>query len=279
MENQANLVIHEPEVSESFPKLIEFAKITRRHPGEGQNHLCRDTWGLDYHFEDAGFYSLDGRTWHKRKKGMIHLYSPQTNYWERRLTQDLPFTETWMVFTAENITELDTLVAGSCGFAKVYDSCNEVHSIFSTIIETACHQEAYWQSQNALLSIFQLLFSAQKIGNGEFLLKGENPVLSSMSERVNNYLKKHYHRHLTLGLISKEIGVSRSTLTHKYHKETGTTPMKHLTEYRLNIARSMILRGEQLKVVAAETGFYDEFHMSKVFRQHFGFPPSTICMG
>jgi len=98
-------------------------------------------------------------------------------------------------------------------------------------------------------------------------------VQRSLSERVDAHIREHYALRLTLEEIAQAMGVSRSTLTHRYRAETGTTPIARLCECRLEIARSMILRGETLKVVAANTGFYDEYHFSKAFRQRFGLSP------
>jgi transcriptional regulator GlxA family with amidase domain len=44
---------------------------------------------------------------------------------------------------------------------------------------------------------------------------------------------------------------------------------------RLEAARSLILRGLKLEVVAAQTGFCDAYHLSKAFRQRFAVAPAT----
>ena len=50
----------------------------------------------------------------------------------------------------------------------------------------------------------------------------------------------------------------------------------YLRRLRLEKARLLVERGLTLKEIAAETGFYDEFHLSKAFKQFFGVPPSQL---
>ena len=44
---------------------------------------------------------------------------------------------------------------------------------------------------------------------------------------------------------------------------------------RLEVARSLILRGLKLDAVATQTGYCDAYHLSKSFTKLFGMPPAT----
>jgi transcriptional regulator GlxA family with amidase domain len=92
-------------------------------------------------------------------------------------------------------------------------------------------------------------------------------------QRVEEHIQSAYHRPLTLAAMARAAGVSVSTLTHRYRLETGRTPIGRLMEHRLDVARGMLLKGASIKAVAAHTGFYDEFHLSKAFKRRFGLPP------
>ena len=285
MENRAiqidfrkNRYIHAPKRSNPLPSLFQFVNQIRREPAHDPYNkprgLQRMAWGLDYHFEDAGQFSLDGTTWRRRERGTAHLYSPLKPYWERSSAREVPYTETYIVFHATNVSDLDALVSPGKGFARFTDRCDAIRPIVSELMKTADAGGGYWLAQSALYGILDRLLAAENLGGGEYVLKPTDRETSALSERVDDYLREHYHLHLTLDLVAHAAGVSRSTLTHKYRYETGTTPMARLTEIRLGVARSMILRGEPFKVIAAQTGFYDEFHFSNAFREHFGIPPS-----
>jgi len=55
----------------------------------------------------------------------------------------------------------------------------------------------------------------------------------------------------------------------------GITPKTWLLRLRMDRARDLLLEGDQhLADIAAELGFYDQFHFSRVFKQMHGMPPS-----
>ena len=289
MENRAyqidfrkNRHLHSPIAHGAPPTFFEFVNFTRRDPECDPRNKPRGmhgkAWGLDYHFEDAGHFSLDGTTWQPRERGTVHLYSPFMPYWERSTARDVPYTETYIVFHAENVADLENLVSAGRGFARFTDRCDAIRPIFSDLMHSADNGGGHWFAQSALYAILDRLCSAENLGGGEYVLLSTNGKSAALSDRVDDYLREHYHLHLTLDLVAQAAGVSRSSLTHKYRCETGTTPMTRLSEIRLNVARSMILRGEPFKIIAAQTGFYDEFHFSNAFRNHFGTPPSHYAV-
>jgi AraC-like DNA-binding protein len=65
-----------------------------------------------------------------------------------------------------------------------------------------------------------------------------------------------------------------------FREVTGATPKKFYDRLRLVWAEHM-LRTEQKRVheVADALGYYSPFHFSRVFREHFGYPPSHVRHG
>jgi AraC-like DNA-binding protein len=51
--------------------------------------------------------------------------------------------------------------------------------------------------------------------------------------------------------------------------------MKTLTTFRINAVKNLLAKGESIKFIADQTGFCDEFHLSKVFKQVTGSSPSV----
>ncbi|MFH1024788.1 MAG: AraC family transcriptional regulator [Planctomycetota bacterium] len=82
---------------------------------------------------------------------------------------------------------------------------------------------------------------------------------------------------LTLEDLAREAGMSRFHFLRKFRAATGRTPMDELRLLRLEAARSLILTtGLPLKTVAPMAGLGDEYHLSRLFRKHFGFPPGAL---
>ena len=135
----------------------------------------------------------------------------------------------------------------------------------------------YWRAQGLLLLVLLRLASAQHVGGSEYIILPKNrDVAETLAMRVDRYLAARYDRPIFLDDIARAVGVSRSTLTHRYREETGITPMARLAAFRLDTARSLLLKGERLKAIALRTGFYDEYHLSKAFKRRFGKSPRAF---
>lgn len=257
----------------SIPRLVEFAKMTRRTPGIGQPSPNRAFWVLDCHVTDAGEYSLDGHTWLTRTSGTVHLYAPGTRYWERSGPESLPFVETYFIFDTREALKLESLVASGNGFAHFTDEAKLLQEILTNLPTTSTHGDVYWRAQGVLLLVLDLMVSSMRIADGRYAVVPAVEKENTLAQRVDAYLRTHYHEGVTLDDIAKHANVSRSTLTHRYHERTGVTPIARLAQYRVDAARAMILRGERLKIVAMRTGFCDEYHLSKAFKRHVGCSP------
>jgi iron complex transport system substrate-binding protein len=70
--------------------------------------------------------------------------------------------------------------------------------------------------------------------------------------------------------------ISPSLLSHKFKEETGVAPIARLIEIRIEHARSLLLRGEKLKSIAALTGHSSEYHLSRNFKAVTGVSPAEF---
>ena len=62
-----------------------------------------------------------------------------------------------------------------------------------------------------------------------------------------------------------------------FKKLTGMAPISYLQHMRLRKARTLLLNsGSQIKKVAFEVGYADEFHFSRQFQKYFGCSPSKM---
>jgi AraC-like DNA-binding protein len=82
---------------------------------------------------------------------------------------------------------------------------------------------------------------------------------------------------LALGDLAAEAGMSKFHFLRRFRQATGRTPMEELRLLRLEAARSLILTtGLPLKAVAPLAGLGDEYHLSRLFKKRFGFPPGAL---
>ena len=93
-------------------------------------------------------------------------------------------------------------------------------------------------------------------------------------DKIFAYIEDHYNTGVTLEEVAKHIGFSPHYFTRFFKKNTGTTFVGFLTEYRLTIAKS-ILGTEDLPMVevAEKSGFNSVKTFHHVFKENVGMSP------
>ena len=61
-----------------------------------------------------------------------------------------------------------------------------------------------------------------------------------------------------------------------FKSETGDTPINRLIDIRLEKAKQLLEEGGSIQEVAAEVGYEDAYHFSKLFKKHYGVSPSKV---
>jgi AraC-type DNA-binding domain-containing proteins len=82
---------------------------------------------------------------------------------------------------------------------------------------------------------------------------------------------------LTLSDLAREADLSRFQLLRGFAKATGLTPHAYLVQRRLHLARRLIAGGLSLAEAAIASGFADQSHMTRAFRQSYGLSPGTYA--
>ncbi len=96
----------------------------------------------------------------------------------------------------------------------------------------------------------------------------------SFADEIRDYLFEHAHEKITVEELAQRVGLSRAHFIREYKRRTGRSPMEDLRHIRIEQAKGILLTTDlPLKAIAEKTGFYDEYHLSKVFKQVTGVPP------
>ncbi|MEP3045932.1 MAG: AraC family transcriptional regulator [Roseibium sp.] len=77
----------------------------------------------------------------------------------------------------------------------------------------------------------------------------------------------------TLEKLAETAGMSRTQFAVTFKEQVGTTPMGYLANWRLDIARSELEAGQQVKSVANLCGFSSPAAFSRAFSRRFGYSP------
>lgn len=92
---------------------------------------------------------------------------------------------------------------------------------------------------------------------------------------VKEYIHQNYQNIIDLSIISENFGFSASYLTKIFMKYEGMTPSKYIKQYRISIAKQLLKNTDiPISVISSNTGFGDQFHFSKAFKNVMGVSPS-----
>lgn len=156
----------------------------------------------------------------------------------------------------------------------VHDRDGSARRLARTISETYRGDRARQMvAQGCLLQLVGLLQLGHRAGDELFL----SPVLTAEHDlvaRADAYMREHLAGRCRIRDIAKHVGMSDSGLSHAYKRVAGNTPMQVLRAFRIEAARTLVLRDQlSLEQIAEQTGFADAFHLSRTFKQVTGQTP------
>jgi AraC-like DNA-binding protein len=92
-------------------------------------------------------------------------------------------------------------------------------------------------------------------------------------ERARVFLDENFMRRVASEELEAITGLDRYTLARHFRAHLGTSPYRYLTMRRLDRVKSAIVSGHCLAEAAFMSGFADQSHMTRQFKQAFGLTP------
>jgi AraC-like DNA-binding protein len=80
----------------------------------------------------------------------------------------------------------------------------------------------------------------------------------------------------TVEELSREVGLSRSSLAERFMHFVGQPPMHYLTHWRMQMAARLLTSGaSNIAAIAEDVGYESEAAFSRAFKKLVGTPPAT----
>lgn len=92
-------------------------------------------------------------------------------------------------------------------------------------------------------------------------------------DRARQFLDAHFIRVVASDELEAVTGLDRYALARHFRIRLGTSPYRYLTMRRLDHAKAAILAGHSLADASFSSGFADQSHMTRQFKQAFGLTP------
>jgi AraC family transcriptional regulator len=105
------------------------------------------------------------------------------------------------------------------------------------------------------------------------------PQASMGIRRVKAFMREELGRDLTLEELARVAGLSRFHFIREFRRATGESPHRYLMNLRVLRAEALLRtkgRTVSLAQVAADTGFFDQSHLTRHFRRTLGTTPAAL---
>lgn len=93
---------------------------------------------------------------------------------------------------------------------------------------------------------------------------------------ARDYIEANFASTVSLAQLAQTTGLSPYHLVHVFRQTMGLPPHAYLNQIRLERAKQLLLMGRSIATVAYETGFTDQSHLTKRFKQIYGVTPGHI---
>lgn len=171
-------------------------------------------------------------------------------------------------------------------FSVMYDGILDVTGWFTPpLLVTGPKAAPFIQATDELLEIRQLPDHVQnfhKLRIAGTLLEALTEIceckpVSLELERIYPAIlmvKDRYAQTVTVQQLADACAMSPATFYRLFRQIVNKTPMQYLEEHRLKqVAQQLLSGSDTLAVLAEKNGYYDEFHLSRNFKRHYGLSP------
>lgn len=268
--------------AEVLPRIRRAMTVDLRTPWGRTGRSIVGGWYLARTSTGAGLIRIGASStrWRERRPGTTILLPPGTVFWEDATSLQEPAQMSSITFLGGELAGLPKLL-GKRRFAEIEDPAGLLETPLRrmAILGHTLGEGGFWRAQACLARLLDLLTCVVSIGDGLWAACPAPPATlesPGLVKSVAEYFRSHLDRRLTIKEVARHVHMSVSSFSHCYTKVAGMSPMLALAELRMEVARELLEDGVKLDIIARQTGFYDAFHFSKVFRRHHGVPPSQF---
>ncbi len=102
------------------------------------------------------------------------------------------------------------------------------------------------------------------------------PEWHGILKPATEYIANHYAERIQLEDLAKIVNTSPANFRRQFSRTFGVSPGRYITTIRLNAVRKLLETTDMLvSEIAVETGFWDQSHLTKMFKRERGLTPDA----
>ncbi|WP_254611222.1 helix-turn-helix domain-containing protein [Paenibacillus sp. JMULE4] len=148
-------------------------------------------------------------------------------------------------------------------------------SHFQFLIDMVQKMEIKHRSDNSWDAMkANIMFQEMIITLFKDTIQEEKSDLQQAIRLTLDYMEQYYPLNITREKLAEMTGLSADYFSRAFKKQVKKSPMKVLTEIRINQAKQLLVQsGESFRSIAQSVGFSDEFYFSRKFKAETGCSP------
>ena len=216
---------------------------------------------IEYFLED-GKHTYVGDTAYPISKNFVLICTPG----DKRYS-DLPFKTKYVKFSVEG------------RLADVLKSCPRYFHISTSLEALTLLDEiiALHASENDLLLYGKLLNYISLLADNANRWASGDLYQNEIIEKAQEFINDNYREQIRLSDIANAVNLSPNYFHTIFSKNCGKTPRQYLEDYRISVAKKLLLTTKlTLEDIAERCGFETQQYLTTVFKAQTGFSPAQF---
>lgn len=267
---------------ESFNPRVLYVLKRRFSNQSVATYHCHDFASLIYVISGSCTYNIDNQLY-PVKKGDIIICNPGV-YHGRILEEEEEIHEFHVGFGNISIKNLpkDCLIQpDACPVVSMIKYEQEFSKCYNDLIaeqekgDPGCDLVVKTLVMRLIVIFLKETYYIEKGANNgvySFEYYEKNDLVTS----IVSFMNENYMQNISLDKIAKNMYLSPVYISRIFKEETGESPINYLIKVRLSRAKELLEEGRlPIKSVAESVGYGDAYYFSKLYKKHFGCPPSV----
>jgi len=228
-------------------------------------------YSIEYVVHGRGEVKLKGKNY-PLQPGCLFSYGTNTPH---HITGDMadPLVKYFVDFTGTKAPALLHACGLTAGHVSAVVPPNALQPLFDELIQVGMQV----RRGNKELCARLLECLALRIKGAGAPIGGAETLAHITYQHCRRHIEQHSLRLRTLDQIAGECHVTNAYLCRLFQRYDNQTPYQYLLRLKMHHAAGRLQQpGALVKLVAAETGFLDPFHFSRVFSSVFGISPAAF---
>ena len=91
---------------------------------------------------------------------------------------------------------------------------------------------------------------------------------------AKEYINKNIFEKVIIEDISRDLNISKAYFNRMFKKAEGITPYSYVLNLKIEKAKVLLSKGEDISEVALQIGFFDQSHLNRVFKKNVFMTPN-----